>query len=137
MVNWYSFLVRNMKRYVRKRRGEKLRRQKQICARSNKPKRISKQEKLFLTKMSDENWVLIVDPAVRKALRRFPQSDREAIDAVILRMRVDPYVGDIQKLKGEEAWRRRVRSYRVEFRVYQDTRTVLVYKLKRRTSTTY
>lgn len=87
--------------------------------------------------MSDENWVLIVDPAARKALRRFPRGDQEAIDAAILRMRVDPYFGDIQKLSEEEAWRRRVRSYRVEFRIYQETRIVLVYKLKRRTSTTY
>ena len=87
--------------------------------------------------MSDENWVLIVDSAVRKALRRFPRRDQEAIDAAIMHMRDNPYFGDIQKLKGEEAWRRRVRSYRVEFRVYQSMRTVLVYKLKRRTSTTY
>ncbi|MEK7134042.1 MAG: type II toxin-antitoxin system RelE/ParE family toxin [Patescibacteria group bacterium] len=87
--------------------------------------------------MSDENWVLIVAPAVRKALKRFPHGDQTAIDAAMVRMRDNPYFGDTRKLGGENAWRRRVGSYRVSYEVNQQLRTVLVFEIKRRTSTTY
>lgn len=87
--------------------------------------------------MSDESWVLIVAPAVRKALKRFPRRDQVAVDGAIVRMRDDPYYGDIQKYGGENAWRRRVGAYRISFEIHQNIRTVLVFELKRRTSTTY
>ena len=87
--------------------------------------------------MSNEIWRVVVDASVRKRLNKIPLADAEAIVAVLVGLAENPYAGDIQKLKGEEAWRRRVRSYRLEFRVYQDMRTLLVYKLERRTSTTY
>ena len=87
--------------------------------------------------MSKEIWRVVVDASVRKMLDRIPLTDAEAIAAVLVGLSDNPYAGDIQKLRGGEAWRRRVRSYRLEFRVYQDMRTVLVYKLKRRTSTMY
>jgi len=87
--------------------------------------------------MSNGIWRVVVDASVRKTLNKIPLNDAEAITAVLVGLAENPYAGDIQKLKGEEAWRRRVRSYRVEFRIYQSIRTVLVYKLKRRTSTTY
>ena len=88
--------------------------------------------------MSDGNWDLIVDPGVRKALKRFPRHDQEAIDDAIISMRYDPYAGDIEKLKGKKnAWRRRVGSYRISYDLYAHQRTVLVYEVKRRTSTTY
>ena len=87
--------------------------------------------------MSDENWILIVAPAVHKALKRFPRSDQATIDVAVVRMCGDPYFGDTQKLGGENAWRRRVGSYRISYEVRQDLRTVLVFEIKRRTSTTY
>ena len=87
--------------------------------------------------MSNETWRVVVDNTIRKKLSGIPVADAEAITAVLVRLAENPYAGDIRKLKGENAWRRRVRSYRVEFCVYQNTRTVLVYALKRRTSTTY
>ena len=87
--------------------------------------------------MSSEIWRVVVDASVRKALNNIPLADAVAVTVVLAGLAANPYAGDIQKLKGEEAWRRRVRSYRVEFRIYQNMRTVLVYELKRRTSTTY
>jgi len=50
----------------------------------------------------------------------------------------DPYTGDIQKIGGEEnTWRRRIGSYRISYEIYPDLRLVIVFKVKRRTSTTY
>lgn len=87
--------------------------------------------------MSNGIWRVVIDASVRKALNKIPLADAEAVVVVLAGLAENPYAGDIQKLKGEEAWRRRIRSYRVEFLIYQNMRTVFVYELKRRTSTTY
>ncbi len=50
----------------------------------------------------------------------------------------NPHIGDVEKMKGQNTtWRRRVGSYRIKFDVYPDLRTIVVFKLERRTSTTY
>jgi len=98
----------------------------------------SKKENLFPMMMSGENWVLVVTPDVRKALKHFPRSDQESIDTAIVGMRDDPYYGDVQKISGgKNAWRRRVGSYRISYEIHRDSRTVIVFQVKRRTSTTY
>ena len=91
----------------------------------------------MLWPMSNEIWRVVVDASVRKTLSKIPLGDAESIAAVLVEISGNPYGGDVQKLKGEDAWRRRVRSYRLRYRIFQDTRTVFVYELKRRTSTTY
>ena len=63
--------------------------------------------------MSNETWRVVVDNTIRKKLSGIPVADAEAITAVLVRLAENPYAGDIRKLKGENAWRRRVRSYRV------------------------
>ncbi len=88
--------------------------------------------------MSNETWQLDVDRRVQKILRRIPQADADAISAVIDRLADNPYAGDIEKMKGESnAWRRRIGSYRVFYRIYPDRRFVSVFLVERRTSTTY
>ena len=85
-----------------------------------------------------ENWVLEVDPAVHKKLARIPRNYGERITVVIGLLPVNPYFGDIEKLKGEDnAWRRRVGPYRVFYRVIISTKEILVFKVERRTSSTY
>ena len=84
------------------------------------------------------SWDLQADPSVLKVLERIPRRDAERILGVIRLLPVDPYFGDIQKMKGEEnAWRRRIGSYRVFFRIKVFERVVLVFHLERRTSKTY
>jgi|SRR3989338_886026 len=86
----------------------------------------------------DEKWDVRIERAVAKVLHKLPRKDSGAVEAVIVGMRDDPYYGDIQKIGGEEnTWRRRVGSYRVSYEIYQDMRMVVVFKVKRRTSTTY
>ena len=84
------------------------------------------------------NWVLLVDPAVRKFLRRVPKNQAEKIGAVINGFISDPYFGDIEKMSGEEdTWRRRVGSYRIFYKILPTHNLVFVFKIKRRTSSTY
>ena len=87
---------------------------------------------------SDEKWDVRVERAVTKALRKFPRKDSDSIEAAIIGMLDDPYFGNIQKIGGEEnTWRRRIGSYRISYEVYPDLKLVIVFKVKRRTSTTY
>jgi len=53
-------------------------------------------------------------------------------------MRANPYGGDIKVLRGSGGTlRRRVGSWRILFGVDQAKRTVVIFGVKRRTSTTY
>lgn len=52
-------------------------------------------------------------------------------------MRLNPYAGDVLKLEGGEAWRRRIGAYRIFFVIDQAERSVLVFRIERRGSGTY
>ena len=85
-----------------------------------------------------KSWDLEIDPSVFKTLKRIPQRDAEGILEVIRLLPVNPYFGDIQKMKGEEnTWRRRVGSYRIFYKIKVTEKVVLVFDLNRRTSKTY
>ena len=59
-----------------------------------------------------KSWDLQIDPSVFKILNKIPKRDAEAILKVIKLLPVDPYFGDIQKMKGKQgAWRRRIGAY--------------------------
>ena len=85
-----------------------------------------------------KNWDLHVDPAVFKILRKLPRHDAGAILDVIQFLPVNPYFGDIQKMKGEDnVWRRRIGSYRLFYKIMISEKIILVFHLERRTSKTY
>lgn len=87
---------------------------------------------------SPGSWDLHIDPSVLKVLRKLPRRDAERMLGVLRLLPTDPYFGDIQKMKGEDnAWRRRVGSYRIFYRVKIVEHVLLVFKVERRTSTTY
>lgn len=87
---------------------------------------------------SNKNWDIKVDAAVYKVLKKFPRGDRDAIIAVLETIPRNPFVGDIEKIKGEEySWRRRVGSYRIFYDLYIDARVIHVTEVRRRTSRTY
>src|SRR3989344_4308140 len=63
---------------------------------------------------SNEIWSIGFDSSVRRALKRFTKKDARKVFAVFDELSVNPYSGDIEKLKGEEnKWRRRVGAYRI------------------------
>lgn len=83
-------------------------------------------------------WELIIDKAVKKYLKRIPKKDVERIIAAIEELPVNPYTGDIDKMEGEEdAWRRRIGSYRIFYEIKTKQKIINVYDLNRRTSPTY
>ena len=88
--------------------------------------------------MLNDDWHLEVDPRVWKELAKVPGKDRLAIISVIESLSANPYFGDIRKLKSEgDTWRRRTGSYRIYYELSTEHRTVSVFHVERRTSTTY
>ena len=83
-------------------------------------------------------WTVLTDPQVHKQLRGIPKRDADRIVFAITGMAANPYAGDIARMQGEQdVWRRRVGSYRIFYEVSVQERLVQVYRVARRTSTTY
>lgn len=86
----------------------------------------------------DGIWSVEIRGKARKALKRILTKSAGAILDAIERFKTNPFLGDIEKLEGEDnAWRRRVGSYRVFYEVYANTHSVYVYWIERRGSHTY
>lgn len=87
---------------------------------------------------SSRSWDLQIDPAVFKTLKRMPRQNAEVILRVIQLLPLNPYFGDIQKMRGEHnTWRRRAGSYRIFYNVKVVEKVILVFRIERRTSSTY
>lgn len=85
-----------------------------------------------------KSWDLQIDSSVLKTLQKIPRDNAENILKAIRLLPVNPYFGDIQKMKGEEdTWRRRIGSYRIFYKIKNEDKVILVFNLERRTSKTY
>ena len=87
---------------------------------------------------SSVNWDLQIDDGVFKSLKKLSQRDAGEILAVIKLLPVDPYFGDVQKMKGQQnTWRRRVGAYRVFYKIKVSEKVLLIFRVERRNSKTY
>jgi mRNA interferase RelE/StbE len=72
-----------------------------------------------------------------KGLRRIPAADLRRIERALEAMETDPLSGDVVKLRGTEAFRRRVGGYRILFGIDFKRFIVGIIDIQRRTTTTY
>jgi len=87
---------------------------------------------------SSKNWELKIDEVVYKELEKFPRKYAKKIIYTIESLPLDPYSGDIQKIKDEEnTWRRRIGTYRIFYEINKTKRIINVFWVERRTSSTY
>ncbi len=87
---------------------------------------------------SNGNWLVSVDSGVYKTLTRFPQKDAERILIAFEELAINPYIGDTHKLGGiEQAWRKRIGSYRIFYEIDVKNKSVDVSEVERRGSKTY
>jgi len=83
-------------------------------------------------------WALRIDPSVAKTLQKIPHHDVESILVAFRLLSVNPYFGDVQKMKGGlDVWRRRVGAYRIFYRLMTHRNILLVFHVERRSSKTY
>jgi len=81
---------------------------------------------------------LRIDERVYKDLHKVPKDYADKIIGVIESFALDPYAGDIQKIKGERyVWRRRVGDYRVFYEIYPERKFISVFHVEIRSSKTY
>jgi len=75
---------------------------------------------------------------VWKDIAVFPRKDRERLSQIIEDLARNPYVGDIEKMRGEEnTWRRRVGAFRIFYELFPQEKVIFVFHVERRTSKTY
>jgi len=87
---------------------------------------------------SSKNWRVVVANYAQKQLSRIPRGYADKISRVLYEMAIEPWGGDIDRVKGEEyVWRRRVGAYRIIFEVLPGEKVIFVYEINRRTSSTY
>jgi len=83
-------------------------------------------------------WRVRVAKRVSKIIARFPHRDYERIVEVLREFSVDPWSGDITRMRGtDNVWRRRVGNYRILYSAYPASRIVEIKEVERRTSVTY
>lgn len=87
----------------------------------------------------NSNWQLKIRDRVWKDVAKFPKKDQDRITEVIEKeISVNPYSGDIEKIKGEEnSWRRRSGTYRIFYEIIPRDNTIYISRIERRTSKTY
>jgi len=83
------------------------------------------------------SWQLELTGPPQKEFRKLPSKDQQRVKKALLDMQEDPFRGDVKRLKGTSAWRRRVGSYRIIYDLHFESRLVVVAGILRRTSTTY
>jgi|HubBroStandDraft_4_1064222.scaffolds.fasta_scaffold991569_1 mRNA interferase RelE/StbE len=83
------------------------------------------------------SWAVAVSNRARRNLKRVPAADQQRIMAALDDMGSDPLSGDVVKLAGQDAFRRRVGNYRIIFQIDFKALAVGVLDIQRRTTTTY
>ena len=88
---------------------------------------------------SNVNWQLKIRDRIWKDVAKFSEKDRERITKVIEKeIILNPYSGDIEKMKGEEnSWRRRVDVHRICYEIITQEKVIYIFRVERRTSKTY
>ena len=84
------------------------------------------------------SWTVFITSGADRRLKRLSRKTYLRIRVVLGEMEHDPWTGDIVKMGGKiNEWRRRIGAYRIKFKVFEKDRTIQVYEIERRTSTTY
>ena len=80
---------------------------------------------------------ILVEKRLEKEFRRIPIHDRQRIDRAILALASNPRPHGCKKLTDKEGFRVRVGDYRVLYTVDDESKTVVVYRVKIRSEKTY
>ncbi|MFI5020297.1 MAG: type II toxin-antitoxin system RelE/ParE family toxin [Alphaproteobacteria bacterium] len=83
------------------------------------------------------SFALHVARRAERSLRRIPSARRRQIMAALDAMQEDPLAGDVVKLRGTDAFRRRVGDYRIIFTIDFTHAAVGIIDVLRRTTTSY
>ena len=80
---------------------------------------------------------LVVEQRLDKDTRRLPHTDRKKIDQAILDLASNPRPHGCKKLTDNEGYRIRVGNYRVLYTIDDQSKTIVIYRIKVRNESTY
>ncbi len=84
------------------------------------------------------SWEVKITKSALKTMKRFPKKDASRLLFVLKEFQANPYQGDIGKIRDEDnVWRRRVGGYRILYEVAPSRKSVEIFRVERRTTTTY
>ncbi len=83
------------------------------------------------------SYQLLLTRQAEKSFRTLAKTDQSRIRTVLDTMQYDPLTGDVVKLSGHNAYRRRVGKYRILFTVIETDIVVLIFAISRRNERTY
>lgn len=87
--------------------------------------------------MSEGGYRVDISPAAQRELRRLPPGDAARLRGPILALAIDPRPPGVAKLAGTDLWRLRTGELRVIFLVDDESGTVVVLRVARRSESTY
>ncbi|HDD43029.1 MAG TPA: type II toxin-antitoxin system RelE/ParE family toxin [Nitrososphaeria archaeon] len=67
-----------------------------------------------------------------KELKNLPKDIRDRILESLEEMKISPFIGDVRKIRGEEAYRKRVGDYRIEFIIDLEDNTIAILRIVHR-----
>ena len=67
-----------------------------------------------------------------KELKNLPKDIRDRILESLEEMKISPFIGDVRKIRGEEAYRKRVGDYRIEFIIDLEDNTIAILRIAHR-----
>ncbi|MBI5198274.1 MAG: type II toxin-antitoxin system RelE/ParE family toxin [Nitrospirae bacterium] len=82
-------------------------------------------------------YQILVEKQVGKEVRHIPSSARQKIDQAILALASNPRPQGCKKLTEKEGYRIRVGDYRILYTVDDQSKTVVIYRIKIRSEKTY
>ncbi|MBI4120033.1 MAG: type II toxin-antitoxin system RelE/ParE family toxin [Parcubacteria group bacterium] len=75
---------------------------------------------------------------IERTIAKIPRQDRERVLMCLNEFKINPWQGDIAKIKGgDNLWRRRIGNYRIFYSIDVAPKIVKIKILERRTSSTY
>ena len=75
---------------------------------------------------------VIIHRKAVKELKHLPKDFQTRILEALKEMESSPFAGDIRKIRGEEAYRRRIGDYRMEFILDLEERTIAILRILHR-----
>jgi mRNA interferase RelE/StbE len=83
------------------------------------------------------SYRIFIERKAEKEAEKIPPPQRHRIDKAIISLSDDPRPHDCKKLTHKEGYRIRVGNYRILYTVDDETRTVVIYRIKIKGKNTY
>jgi mRNA-degrading endonuclease RelE of RelBE toxin-antitoxin system len=86
------------------------------------------------------SWSVELTPEAQRQLQRLPRNIQKQLERSIDAMKVDPFVGNVKALQGQEwkgVYRKRSGDYRVMFAADRESRVATVLTIRPKSEKTY